>query len=122
MTSIDIRTRADAAIGNGIAQRGRDPLPRLLVQLVERAGEAATVERATSRPWASALFQGRRHLITLRLDGADAARRRGRFVEGIEEAEWSLNGHFVADIMIDAVRNEADVEWVELSALTIEDW
>jgi hypothetical protein len=122
MTSIDIRARTGATMANGAVQRGRDPLPRLLAQLVERAGDTATVERATSRPWASALFQGRRHLIMLRLDGADVAGRRGRFAEGIEEAEWSLNGHFVADITIDAMRAEADAAWIELSALTIEDW
>ncbi|WP_255326372.1 hypothetical protein [Sphingobium sp. EM0848] len=101
---------------------GRDPLPRLLVQLLERAGAPVTVERATSRPWASALFQGRRHVVALLLAGPDAAARRTAFLEGIEEAEWSLTGHFVADISIDDNHALPGGEWIELSALTIEDW
>src|SRR3546814_5062656 len=81
--------------------KARDPLPRLLAQLSARAGGEVMVERAASRPWASALFQGRRHVIALTLAGPDAAERRAAFAEGIEEAEWSLSGHFVADIGID---------------------
>jgi hypothetical protein len=123
MTSIDhIRYQANL-LGNELrSQRGTDPLPRLLAQLVERAGEPVTVERATSRPWASALFQGRRHVIVLRLSGADASDRRTRFARGLEDAEWALARQFVADITIDATRSEPGEEWIELSALTIEDW
>ena len=80
------------------------------------------IERAVSRPWASALFEGRRHIVTLRLSGARAATRFRAFAEGIESAEWQVPGHFVADITIDDSRQEADEWWVELSALTIEDW
>ncbi|WP_242129202.1 hypothetical protein [Sphingobium sp. Sx8-8] len=119
MTSIDT---GKIVRNGGMILQGRDPLPRLLAQLMERAGAPATVERATSRPWASALFQGRRHVIALTLAGPDAAGRRARFVEGIEEAEWSLNGHFVADISVDACRSGYREEMIELSALTIEDW
>jgi len=100
MTSIDIKAAATNLLRNGEgAGQGRDPLPRLLAQLVERAGDPATVERAVSRPWASALFQGRRHIIAL-----------------------SLTGHFVADISIDDSYPIAGGKWIELSALTIEDW
>lgn len=123
MTSIDsMGATANLVRNGGGALRGRDPLPRLLAQLMERAGGPATVDRATSRPWASALFQGRRHAITLRITGADAAARRARFLDGIEEAEWSLTGHFVADITADSHHSAPDEEWIELSALTIEDW
>jgi len=123
MTSMDHIGRAANLIGNeGRRQRANDPLPRLLAQLVERAGEPASVERATSRPWASALFQGRRHVILLRLTGADAPERRIRFAHGLEEAEWTLPSHFVADITIDDIRSAPGEEWIELSALTIEDW
>ncbi|MHA6768276.1 hypothetical protein [Sphingobium ummariense] len=102
--------------------RGADPLPRLLVQLAARAGSEATVLRATSRPWASALFQGRRHAVTLRFGGRDAASACRRFAEGIEEVEWKLTGHFVADITVDSVHPDEDGKRLELSALTIEDW
>ena len=123
MTSIDARTATGNMVRNGgTMSRGRDPLPRLLAQLMERAGVPATVERATSRPWASALFQGRRHVIALRMTGADGAERLARFMTGIEEAEWNLGRHFVADISIDDHISTADEQWIELSALTIEDW
>ncbi|ANI78278.1 hypothetical protein [Sphingobium sp. EP60837] len=123
MTSIDHIRQPRNLIGNqGSRLRGKDPLPRLLVQLLERAGEPAIVERAASRPWASALFQGRRHVIALRLSGPDAQERRAVFAAGLEEAEWSLPRHFVADITIDGGHSAPQEEVIELSALTIEDW
>ena len=123
MTSMDPIGRQNNLIPNeAIGLRGKDPLPRLLVQLLERAGDPSVIERATSRPWASALFQGRRHIISLRLAGPDAAARRTRFVEGLEDAEWILPRHFVADISVDESGSMAGEEWIELSALTIEDW
>lgn len=123
MTSMDPHGRVRNCIPNEAKRRGGDdPLPRLLSQLIERAGTPAAIERAVSRPWASALFQGRRHAIRLRLSGADAADRRIHFATGLEDAEWILPRHFVADICIDASGSDGDGEWLELSALTIEDW
>jgi hypothetical protein len=123
MTSIDHHNATRHSVANEDAPvRGKDPLPRLLAQLIERAGESVSVDRATSRPWASALFQGRRHVICLRLCGPDAAERRARFAQGLEEAEWRLTRHFVADITIDAVQSAPREERIDLSALTIEDW
>lgn len=123
MTSLDHLRQGRKLVENeGMRLSGQDPLPRLLAQLIERAGEPASIERAISRPWASALFQGRRHVITLRIKGPDARDRRARFAERLEEAEWTLSRHFVADIIIDGSRSDADDEWIELSALTIEDW
>lgn len=123
MTSMDRRARRLNPIENGAkASTHGDPLPRLLAQLTERAGHPVTIERATSRPWASALFQGRRHVISMRIGGGDATARALRFTQGIEEVEWPLPGHFVADISIDASRSAIDEQWIELSALTIEEW
>ena len=123
MTSMDHHPHSRNCIPNEAKRPGgSDPLPRLLAQLIDRAGMPSTIERAVSRPWASALFQGRRHVISLRLAGADAAERRARFAAGLEEAEWILHRHFVADICIDDSRSEGEEEWLELSALTIEDW
>ncbi|MET0371343.1 MAG: hypothetical protein ABW039_08210 [Sphingobium sp.] len=99
-----------------------DPLPKLLAQLILRAGRGSEIMRATSRPWASALFEGRRHVITLRIGGAQAAVQADRFAEGLDTAEWLLNGHFVADITIDERHRDEDAERIELSALTIQDW
>jgi len=68
MTSMDIRKSAIDRVRDGMPALGaRDPLPRLMTQLIERAGGTVLVERAASRPWASALFQGRRHIIALTL-------------------------------------------------------
>ncbi|WP_030540219.1 hypothetical protein [Sphingobium sp. DC-2] len=123
MTSMDMISRPDKLVADEAkAARPRDPLPRLLAQLTARAGEPAGVARAASRPWASALFQGRRHVVTLRLSGGDAPQRARRFCQGIEETEWTLPGQFVADISIDETRSDGDGEWIELSALTIEEW
>jgi hypothetical protein len=123
MTSIDhIRQPRNRDEKEESRLQGKDPLPRLLAQLLARAGEPAVVERATSRPWASALFQGRRHVIAIRLFGPDAQARRLAFAAGLEEAEWTLRRHFVADIAIDDSRSAPAEEWIELSALTIEDW
>ncbi|WP_022683721.1 hypothetical protein [Sphingobium bisphenolivorans] len=123
MTSIDSPiTSVNRLQAPQNAAKMRDPLPRLLLQLTARAGNPVIVERATSRPWASALFQGRRHVIALQISGVDAAERRRRFADGIEDAEWALGSHFVADITIDDHHASAEGEWIELSALTIEDW
>lgn len=100
----------------------RDPLPRLLVQISERLGGGCTFTRAASRPWASALFEGRRHLITVTLGGLDAKARCDRFAQRLANAEWILPAYFVADITIDERRTEKGEELLELSALTIQDW
>lgn len=123
MTSVHHGFRPENLVRNKpIGKTQRDPLPRLLGQLLKRAGAPTTIERAVSRPWASALFEGRRHVIALRLSGATVATRLCDFVEGIESAEWQLPGHFVADITIDDTREEENEIRLELSALTIEDW
>ncbi|EQB11875.1 hypothetical protein [Sphingobium lactosutens] len=73
-------------------------------------------------PWASALFEGRRHAIRLRFSGPKAQDQKDRLIAGLDEAEWALPGHFVADITVDAHGNVDDEPWVQLSALTIRDW
>ena len=55
MTSIDHLRHGRNLVENEQRRgNGADPLPRLLSQLIKRAGDPATIERATSRPWASA--------------------------------------------------------------------
>ncbi|WP_420143324.1 hypothetical protein [Sphingobium sp.] len=102
--------------------RHDDPLPRLLVQLIARMGEPTDIERAVSRPWASALFEGRRHEIRLRISGDDFPARGMAFLKGLREAEWPLPGHFVADIDVDGGDGDMDSAWIDLSILTIRDW
>lgn len=122
MTSVDRRFAGARLIRNqAIGKRRDDPLPSLLVQLLARAGQPAMIDRAVSRPWASALFQGRRHFIILRLQGADAQARRDRLLDDLPEADWTLSGHFVGDIFVD--RHGADDQglWVDITALTVQD-
>lgn len=123
MTSMDAHFgRANLLRNKAIERRGTDPLSLLLAQLLLRAGRPTVVDRATSRPWASALFEGRRHAIRLRFSGPKAQDQKDRLIAGLDEAEWALPGHFVADITVDAHGNADDEPWVQLSALTIRDW
>lgn len=124
MTSMRHPRTATISVENRESGRAApDPLPRLLAQLIDRAGDPCLIVRATSRAWASALFQGRRHVILIQIGGSDAAARKARFADGLADAEWALPRHFVADIVIDDVSCAPDgALWIELSALTIEDW
>lgn len=105
-----------------IGKSRTDPLPRLLHQLMARGGGESQFVRAATRPWASALFQGRRHSIEMLLTGEDVEARADRFAAGLDETQWSLVGHFVADITIDAREATGQGVTLSLSALTIEDW
>lgn len=104
------------------SRRSADPLPQLLRQLAARAGGPCLFEQTASRPWCSAMFQGRRHAMTLRLEGSDASARADALSAGLADAEWPLNGHFVADMVIDERQDRDDGVTLILSALTIEDW
>ncbi|MEO7469072.1 MULTISPECIES: hypothetical protein [Sphingobium] len=96
-------------------------MPSLLAQLLALAGEPTTVERAVSRPWASALFEGRRHLIRLHVHGEDYRMRSLMLMAVLTDAEWQISGHFVADITVDNGDVDNKGVWLDLSALTIED-
>ena len=112
----------NGAARTDIGKTRADPLPRLLHQLTARAGGQVQFLHVASRPWASALFQGRRHLVDMMLVGDDANARADRFAAGLGEAEWALAGHFVADITVDARESNEQGVKLSLSALTIEDW
>ena len=123
MTSMDLSFRRTNLLRNQpIARCDADPLPLLLGQLLLRAGLPTTIERASSRPWASALFEGQRHTIWLRFSGAEAQKQKDRLLAGLDDAEWTLPGHFVADIAVDGEGVADEDVWVRLSALTIRDW
>lgn len=70
---------------------------------------------STLRPWASANFIGARHLFrcTLRWD-TPAEALRGR----LNNMEWRLPGHFVADVAVE--RGDTPAE-VQIEILTVED-
>lgn len=52
-----------------------------------------------SRQWASALFSGSQHRVTVRLDGGGAGAAADSFLDGLGEREFDLRGHILADIV-----------------------
>jgi hypothetical protein len=71
--------------------------------------------------WQSLTFVGERHLVTLRLPGPDSADILNRLTLGIEEAEFGIPGHLVADIALvgSPVREDDGAVLLNLEALTI---
>jgi hypothetical protein len=94
-----------------LAERAGLPPDRTLLSAVE------TVE------WRSLTLSGERHLIGLRLTGADAARAAAALCDGLEDAELPMRGLFVADIAVERpVKRSADGAFdIRIEALTIRD-
>jgi hypothetical protein len=74
-----------------------------------------------STDWQSLVFTGERHVIALRIVGADADQALDRLTVGRADAEFDIPGHVVADIAVSRPpRRDADGAIdVELEALTI---
>jgi hypothetical protein len=98
------------------ADRMRDAL---IAALVPYAGPFTTLA-ATSRDWASGLFDGARHRIAIRLEGDDAAARAGRLAARLPESELPIPRGFVADVQVTG-RLDGEAVIVALEALTILD-
>ena len=94
-----------------------DPHARLIRALIARSGDSATLDHGTSEPWASATFTGARHLLRLALPPAAA----DGFVLGLDEHEFAIPGHIVADVIVTARRESEAATILEIAALTIED-
>lgn len=56
------------------------------------------IEELSRRDWASITFSGERLCLRLRLDGPDAMAATEAFLDRLDEREFNLRGHFVADI------------------------
>jgi hypothetical protein len=100
----------------------RDCHGRLLAALIERAGPGGDVADSGITAWASATFVGARHTVSLTLAGEDAEGRAEALALALPEAEFSLPGHIVADLSVDAVEARTDGATISLSILTIEAW
>ena len=98
---------------------------QLLRSLVARAGLdriGLFIGRFRSVDWQSLTFTGERHEISLRLPGPKPAAALARLRDGLAEAEWALQGHVVADILIVATQALSDGSiGVDLEALTLSD-
>lgn len=95
------------------------PRDALLAALLPHAGPFVTVA-ATSRAWASGLFDGARHRIAIRLEGEDAAGRAERLAATLPEADLPIPRGFVADLQVTG-RLEGETVIVAIEALTIDD-
>lgn len=71
--------------------------------------------------WRSLVFTGERHILQLRVQGADSDSVVERMCDRLEEAEFSIPGLFVADITVaNAPKRAADGSTtVSIEALTI---
>ena len=98
------------------AERARDAL---IVALEPHAGPFVTVA-ATSRDWASGLFDGARHRIALRLEGENVAQRAAQLAEMLPETELPIPRGFVADVQVTG-RLDGETVIVAIEALTIDD-
>lgn len=100
----------------------RDPHGQFLRALRIAAGDPSPFPAEThSTAWASATFVGARHCVTLRFTGRDATARADALALGIEEREFILHGHLLADIAVVGQINGPDEASLTIEALTIED-
>ncbi|HYC65162.1 MAG TPA: hypothetical protein VEC14_10560 [Reyranellaceae bacterium] len=98
----------------------------LLRALLERSGDRRDrilLSEIRSVDWQSLTLTGERHEITLRVPGPDADAIVDNIVSGIEDAEFSIRGHLVADIIMSGAPTRALDGSVTLGfeALTIAD-
>ena len=85
-------------------------------------GAPVTFESLTSRPWASITFSGERHRLILSLPGPGAQAAVDAFLDGLEDREFTLRGHILADIEAAGIQRDADGQIrLTLEALTVED-
>ena len=79
-----------------------------------------TVERLLSRAWASATFSGARHDLTLLFQGEDAEGQAAAFLDGMEERDFPMRGHVLADIALVSRAGGEGAVRLNLEALTVE--
>jgi 2-phospho-L-lactate transferase/gluconeogenesis factor (CofD/UPF0052 family) len=83
------------------------------------------VEDIRSRSWVSATFSGVRHELTFTAEGEGAQAAADLFLHGLEEREFDLSGHVLADIALVSQSTGAGAQGplvrISLEALTLED-
>jgi hypothetical protein len=96
----------------------------LLRALIARAGVSRNrilLTQVWSTDWQSLTFVGERHELELRVAGPDSGKVVERLRHGLEDAEFSIAGQIVADILVIGVpRRERDGSTtVSIEALTV---
>ena len=80
------------------------------------------IGRFHSVDWQSLTFTGERHEISLRLTGPDPAPALASLRSELSDAEWQLDSHIVADILIvDEKLSDDGSILVKIEALTLSD-
>jgi hypothetical protein len=98
----------------------------LLRSLLGRAGverDRILLTEFRSTDWQSLTFVGERHEIRFRIPGPDSKLTAARLLDGLEDAELEVWGHFVADITLAEGpfnREDGSVE-LGIEALTVAD-
>jgi hypothetical protein len=87
--------RADRP-STAIAAPRRGPAWRLRRALLHLAGPGTRLLKHSERPWASATFEGTRHVVALRFAGLAGMARAEAFIAALPEHEFTVPGHFVA--------------------------
>lgn len=98
----------------------------LLRSLLRRTGlsrDRILLTEFRSTDWQSLTFTGEHHKIRLRVPAPDSRATTIRLVDGLEEAEFSIPGHVVADVaVVGEPENQMDGSvTIEIEALTIEE-
>jgi hypothetical protein len=75
-------------------------LLRALTGRARVARDRILLTEVNSVDWRSLTFNGERHQIELRVPGPDARMIVDRMCDGLEDAEFSIPGQFVADIAV----------------------
>jgi hypothetical protein len=94
-----------------------DPHRALIRALAAQLGPIHAMT-AKTRDWASVMFIGMRHNLTLTLDDTPSTLAT---LAGLYEADLPLRGHFVADLVVSPLGAENGLVTVEIEALTIEE-
>lgn len=96
----------------------RDSQTLLLRALGRAANPSPAVRIAHSEAWASATFVGARHRFEFEPADPPAA---DAFAAGIEQVEFALPGHLVADILVSTRTATPAGIALTIEALTVED-
>ena len=75
-------------------------LLRILIARARVERDRILLTDAQSTDWQSLTFNGERHHLALRVTGLDSGEVVRRMCAGLEDAEFSIPGHFVADIAV----------------------
>lgn len=98
----------------------------LLRAVLDRAGDRRDrilLSDIHSVDWQSLTFAGERHVISLRVPAPGAETIAARLVDGIEDAEFRIAGHIVADIAVSSppARAADGSVTVTIEALTVDE-